>query len=192
MAHLDLDATLRWFRFDPRRSLQRRPDSALPFLTTSVESGQGLLLDTCVYIDQLRGRLPDHALRFLDLRTIHHSTVAIQELLFGVGFLDSVDRRTARTSASVHAVIRAMRPHRTFAPDPDLLGRAALLAGLLARTQSYSGDSRRRAAMDAILFLQAQKLGLMVLTRNIGDFDLMLQLLPSARVMLYRGELAPG
>jgi len=39
---------------------------------------------------------------------------------------------------------------------------------------------------DCILFLQAQKLGLTVLTANVGDFDPLLQLLPSGRVLFYR------
>jgi len=38
----------------------------------------------------------------------------------------------------------------------------------------------------AFLFLQAQKLGFTVLTANIVDFDILLQLLPAGRVLLYR------
>lgn len=188
MANFDIDAALRWFRFDPRRRLARRVDAELPFLGASLTGGQGLLLDTCVYIDQLRGRLPEAAARLLETRQVHHSTVAIQELMFGVGLLDPADPRAARSIAAIRSLTHAMQPHRTFAADPDLLGRAAMMAGLLARTQNYTGDSRRRAMMDATLFLQAFKLGLLVVTRNIGDFDLMLQLIPSARVSLYRTE----
>lgn len=186
MAEFDFDSALRWFRFDPKERLVRRPDTDLPFLDHNTARGLGLLLDTCVYIDQLRGKFPDHAAQILESRQIHHSTVAIQELMFGVGILDPRDRRTASTILSLRALVTAMRPHRTFAPDPDLLGRAAMIAGLLSRSQGYAGDSRKRALMDATLFLQAQKLGLMIVTANIGDFDLMLQLLPSVRVGLYR------
>jgi hypothetical protein len=39
-------------------------------------------------------------------------------------------------------------------------------------------------------YLQARKLGYAVLTRNIGDFDLLNQLVPSGQILLYRQ--APG
>jgi hypothetical protein len=42
-------------------------------------------------------------------------------------------------------------------------------------------DDRRCCA----LFLQAQKLGFMVLTANVREFDILLQLLPG-RVLFYR------
>lgn len=79
-----------------------------------------------------------------------------------------------------------MPPHRTFAPDPDVLGSAALLSGMLCRLQGYKADARLRALHDRVLFLQAQKLGLTILTRNVSDFDYILQLVPAGRVMLYR------
>ena len=45
-----------------------------------------------------------------------------------------------------------------------------------------------RAPMNATLFLQAEKLGLQVITRNIGDFDLLLQLMPTGRARFYRTD----
>jgi hypothetical protein len=39
---------------------------------------------------------------------------------------------------------------------------------------------------DGVLFLQAAKLGLTLLTRNISDFDYLLQMMPAGRVLLYR------
>lgn len=57
---------------------------------------------------------------------------------------------------------------------------------VLSRLQGYGADRRFRALGDCILFLQAQKLGLTVLTANVGDFDPLLQLLPSGRVLFYR------
>jgi hypothetical protein len=79
-----------------------------------------------------------------------------------------------------------MPAHRTFVPDADVLGRAALLSGMLGRLQSYANDRKLRASHDCVLFLQAQKLGFTVLTANIVDFDILLQLLPAGRVLLYR------
>jgi hypothetical protein len=37
-----------------------------------------------------------------------------------------------------------------------------------------------------VLFLQAQKLGLVVLTANVSDYDLLLQLIPAGRTLFYR------
>jgi hypothetical protein len=42
------------------------------------------------------------------------------------------------------------------------------------------------ALQDCVLFLQAQKLGLVVLTANVGDYDILLQLIPTGRVLFYR------
>jgi hypothetical protein len=37
-----------------------------------------------------------------------------------------------------------------------------------------------------VLFLQAQRLGLIVLTANVIDYDTLLQLIPAGRVLFYR------
>ena len=79
-----------------------------------------------------------------------------------------------------------MPVHRVFTPDVDVLGRAALLSGMLCRLQGYQRDARLRALHDCVLFLQAQKLGLTVLTANVSDFDYLLQLIPNGRVLFYR------
>jgi len=66
-------------------------------------------------------------------------------------------------------LVLSMPAHRTFVPDADVLGRAALLSGMLSRLQSYANDRKLRALHDCVLFLQAQKLGFAVLTAN--NFD---------------------
>ena len=43
-----------------------------------------------------------------------------------------------------------------------------------------------RALQDSVLFLQAQKLGLVALTANVSDYDVLLQLLPTGRALFYR------
>jgi predicted nucleic acid-binding protein len=186
VADLDIDAALRWFRFGRREQLARRSDEALPFITKPSPGGQALLLDTCVYIDRLRGRLPGNVKALISQRLVNHSTVAIQELMHSIGALDPDDGRTPGAVTQVAALIRSMRRHRIFVPDQDVLGRAAMLGGLLCRLQRHTADNRMRALMDATLFLQARKLGLAVVTRNIGDFDLLLQLFPRTTVHLYR------
>jgi len=79
-----------------------------------------------------------------------------------------------------------MPPHRIFVPDAEVLGRAALLSGILCRLQRYKKDCRLRALQDCTLFLQAQKLGLVVLTANVSDYDILLQLIPAGRALFYR------
>ena len=119
-------------------------------------------------------------------RQAHHSTVAIQELMHTIGVLDPEDGRSSAVVDVVRTLVLSMPAHRTFVPDADVLGRAALLSGMLSRLQSYANDRKLRALHDCVLFLQAQKLGFTVLTANIVDFDILLQLLPAGRVLLYR------
>ena len=134
--------------------------------------------------------MQDRSPRILDdliaLRQVNHSTVAIQELMHVVGALDPLDARTAGVIAEIGQQIKAMPPHRIFAPDVEVLGRGALLSGILSRLQGYERDARLRALQDCVLFLQAQKLGLVVLTANVGDYDILLQLIPAGRALFYR------
>jgi predicted nucleic acid-binding protein len=186
VARFDFDRARRWARFDPRRTLGRRADSALPFADAGDLTGPPLLIDTCVYIDQMQGRAPALVQQLVDARQVHHSTVAIQELMYGVGVLDPGDTRTPAAIAAIRHQIEAMAPHRLFGPDEDVLGRGALLAGMLARLQGYQKDARLKAQHDCVLFLQAMKLGFTVLTANARDFDLLLQLVPAGRALFYR------
>lgn len=191
----DFDSAVRWARFDPRCTLARRADSALPFVTDERVGGQAMLLDTCVYIDQLQARAPNVIAALIEARHANHSSVALQELMHSVGLLDPEDARTLGAVAAIRGLVRSMPPHRTFSPDVDVLGRAALLSGVLCRLQGYRHDQKLRALHDCVLYLQAQKLGFTVLTANVADFDILLQLVPAGRVLFYRrtvpGDLSP-
>ncbi len=173
-------------------SIRERPwrgHDELPFLGDVAEAGQELLLDTCVYIDGLQGRAPDIVADLLDIRHSNHSTIAVQELMHTVGVLDPEHPGTRTAVRQIRRMIREMPAHRIFAsPDADILGRAALLSGMLCRLQGYQRDARPRALHDCVLFLQAQKLGLTVLTANVSDFDCLLQLLPTGRTLFYRSS----
>jgi hypothetical protein len=103
-----------------------------------------------------------------------------------VGVLNPSDARTAGVINEIGKQIRAMPPHRIFAPDVEVLGRAALLSGIPCRLQGYAKDGKPRALQDCVLFLQAQKLGLVVLTANVSDYDILLQLIPIGRALFYR------
>ncbi len=183
---------LRWARFDPQRQLARRSDTALPFVNDAELAGQPLLLDTCVYIDQMQDRAPGVVERLIETRQVNHSTVAIQELMHTVGVLNPSDPRTKGVVKVIQDQIAAMPDHRVFAPDADVLGRAALLAGMLSRLQGYAREARLKALQDCNLFLQAQKLGFTVLSANIADFDRLLQLVPTGRVLFYRAGTYGG
>jgi hypothetical protein len=186
VAEFDFDAAQRWARFDPQKTLARRPDGELPFVDQELIGGQALLLDTCVYIDQMHDRAPDILNLLIEGRQVNHSTVAIQELMHTIGVLDPRDARTAAIIGEIIRLIRAMPTHRVFAPEPDILGKAALLSGMLCRLQGYASNAKLRALQDCVLFLQAQKLGFTLLTANIGDYDILLQLIPAGRVLFYR------
>ena len=105
-----------------------------------------------------------------------------------VGVLDPSHPGTKAVIGQIALTIKAMRPHRLFPPDSEVLGKAALLAGMLCRLQGYQRDHRLRALLDCALFLQAQKLGFSVLTANVVDFDYLLQLVPAGRVLFYRQD----
>jgi hypothetical protein len=186
----DFDAAVRWARFDPRKTLARRTDAELPFVGEAHIAGPALLLDTCAYVDQLQDRTPAVVDRLIASRQIKHSSVAIQELMHAVGALNPADRRTPAAVMGIRSLIRSMSPYRIVAPDIDVLGRAALLSGMACRLQRYAASDRRRTLHDCVLLLQAQKLGLTLLTANIADFDILLQLVPTVRVLFYRTNAA--
>ena len=183
----DVDAATRWMRGFPTKSLARRPDDQLPFIVDKEPAGgQPILLDTCVYIDRLKGDIPDHVRDLLRARLSHHSSTAIQELVHSIGALDPSDLRTAAVQKSINDVVREMPDHRVIVPDLDVLGRAAILNGVICRIQGYNNDQKLRCLNDCTIFLQALKFGLVLVTRNISDFDYCLQLVPTGRVLFYR------
>jgi hypothetical protein len=180
------DAAIRWARFDTRRSLARRSDEELPFVDQAQIGGPALVLDTCVYIDQLQGRTPILLDALVEARQTLHSTIAIQEMMHSVGRLDPRDKRSAPAIGAIRGLVAAMPSHRVHVPDPQVLGRAGLLSGILHRLQGHGREARFRLLHDCVLFLQAQKLGCTLLTAHVADFDPMLQLIPSGRVLFYR------
>lgn len=175
-------------RHDPKGGLVRRHDDALPFLGEEAAAGGALLLDTCVYIDQMQGRAPPVIETLLSLRIVNHSAMAVQEMMHTVGVLNQDDPRTRQVVATIGRAISAMPPHRLFTPDLDVLARAAVYAGMLSRIRGYARDARMKALQDCVLFLQADKLGCTVLTRDVGEFDDLLQMRPAGRVLLYRRD----
>jgi predicted nucleic acid-binding protein len=167
------------------KGLAYRDRSRLRFLSTLKPPFPKLLLDTTVYIDALQGRLPNDVEIALRTGSLWHSTVTEAELAALAGLLDPAHPRTASAIAQVAASINLRPPHRILTPDRETWREAGILAGLLARLQSYGKNERRKALNDALILLTAARNGCVVLTRNISDFDLLMQLDARGQTIFY-------
>lgn len=181
----DLDAALRWLK--PHRkiqALQRRKDSELDWVDDASRIGSPVLLDTTVYIDTLQGSSPTSLDELIRFRTCNHSAVCLSELAQAFGRLDPND--TPKALAAVRGAILDIPSHRLSEPDSETWGTAGILAGLMFRLGSYARGAERKCLNDAIVYLQARKLGIPLLTGNHKDFDYLNQLVPDGRILLYR------
>jgi predicted nucleic acid-binding protein len=175
-------------RHDPaawQHTLQYRDRAELPFDVTRIPPPLAVMPDTTVYIDGLKGRLPAIVARLLIDRPILHSAAACAELAISLGHLDPAHGDTARHAEPLLATLRHMPPERVLAPSADAWIEASLMAGTLARIQGYPREQRRKLLHDAILVLAAGEAGAVLISRNQRDMDLLLQLRPSGRVLLY-------
>jgi predicted nucleic acid-binding protein len=184
MSFFDLASSIGRVQTFDGPSYARRPLEELPYFSRGALDGL-LMLDTTVYIDRLQGKISAELREFLEDGAYEHSCIAFQEMMVSVGSLDPRDPRTKKTIDQVSAILASVNPERIFVPDVDVSIEGALLAGTLARIQGYGKEHRFRAVNDCTLFLQSQKLGTTVLTRNYADFDIMLQMIPSGRVLFY-------
>jgi hypothetical protein len=164
MVEFDFDAARRWAGFDPQRTLARQGDKALPFVNENLIGGQGVMLDTCVYIDQMQGRSPQILDDLIAPRQVNHSTIAIQELMHTGRRAEPVGCAECRCHYSDWKADQSDATVSDIRTGYNVLGRAALLSGILYRLQGYHKDAKLRALQDCVLCLQAQKLGLVVLT----------------------------
>jgi predicted nucleic acid-binding protein len=168
--------------------LRLRDRSSLTFVDPLKRSFPKLLLDTTVYIDELQGRFPRNAEVALRTSELWHSTVTEAELAALAGLLDPRDPDTPQVTKLVTTSIEKRPDHRILNPDADVWRDAGILAGLLARLQQYGKSEQRRALNDALIFLSAAKHGCAVLTRNIADFDFLMQLAPFGNAIFYEGR----
>jgi predicted nucleic acid-binding protein len=167
------------------KGLACRNRSELQFLSSLKHPLPKLLLDTTVYIDALQGRLPDTMEVALRTGSLWHSSVTEAELAALAGLLDPAHPETARVIAKVAASIDLRPEHRILTPDREIWREAGILAGLLARPQQYGKNEQRKALNEALIFLTAAKHGCVVLTRNLSDFDLLMQLDPRGQAVFY-------
>lgn len=168
-----------------RKKLAYRDRSQLPYLESLKPPFSKLLLDTTVYIDALQGRLPQSVEIALRAGNLWHSTVTEAELAALAGLLDPSHPATQHVIAQIAASVDLRPEHRILAPDRDAWREAGILAGLLARLEQYGKNERRKALNDALIFLTAAKNGCVVLTRNVKDFDLLMQLDRKGQAVFY-------
>jgi predicted nucleic acid-binding protein len=186
MAGFDFEKVVRFAAKLPRGALQPREDARLPFLTEDDLVGGSLMLDTCVYVDQLQGSLPEPVEEAVGRRVSHHSSVCVGEMSHVLGALRPDDRRTPGAIEAIRRLIAAIPSLRVHAPEAQTVATAGALSGVLCRTMGYGGDSKLRAFNDAVIYVQAVRQGFTVVTRNVGDFDLLQQMVPAGRILLYR------
>jgi predicted nucleic acid-binding protein len=156
----------------------------LPFINQA-SSIPKLLLDTTVYIDELQGKLSRDVELALRSASLWHSTVTECELSGVVGLLNPDHPDTLNAISQVLASIERRPVHRIVNPDREVWREAGIVAGFIARVRQYGRAERRKALNDALIFLSAARDGLTVLTRNVSDFDLLMQLAPYGRVLFY-------
>jgi len=170
------------------RQLTPRGRGQLEFLDPLSLPPRKLLLDTTVYIDELQGRLPRAAELALRVSELWHSSVTEAELSALAGLLHPRHHGTAKAVRQVTAVMERRPRHRILTPDAEAWREAGILAGTLARLQGYAKAGRGRVLNDALILLSAAKNGCTVLTRNVADFDLLMQLAPFAKAVFYTRE----
>jgi predicted nucleic acid-binding protein len=184
---MDVEKLLRRCRFALGRTELSRPrDDDLDFLADSEVTGESIMLDTCVYIDQMQGRLPDPVAKRVEARTVVHAPIVLGELSFLFGNLDPRDPRTTAALASISAMLSAIGEHRVMPMTHEDTMRGMILAGCVARLSGLHGASRRSVQNDAILAAQAARTGNLLVTRNIADFGRLAQLEPRLKVSFYR------
>jgi predicted nucleic acid-binding protein len=182
----DIDRSLRRLKPGKRTArLAYRPPSALPFVEAAMPPARNLLLDTTVYVHAGEGRLAPPTQAFVAASQAHHCIVCLGELALALGYLDPRHPGTPAASSYLADVLRRAPPHRIVAPDDDACIEASIATGILSRTQNVAAANRRRLLNDALIGATALKNGLVVLTANVADFDLLSQLQPATRVLYY-------
>jgi hypothetical protein len=185
--NFDLDGVLRRLKPSKRTAaLVRRPPAELPFVDEHLVPGPELLLDTTVYLDELRDRSPVEVDQLMRLRICNRSTVCLAALTHDFGRLDPANPGTLAALDRCRDTIAIIRPHRLSEPSLSVWGAAGILAGLAFRLGNCAKGQERKWLNDALVFLQAVAAGQAVLTGNIRDFDFLNQLVPDGRVIFYR------
>jgi predicted nucleic acid-binding protein len=184
----DLPKAERALKAQVRGALKARPEADLRWADGESKAGVPLLIDTTVYLDALQGKTPAAVDDLLRYRSIFHSAVCLAELTHAFGRLDPAHSAAKKALAALGGAIDDIPRHRLFAPDTELWSKAGMLAGKVLRLGRIPrGQGQERKLLnDSLIYLQARKVGAAILTRNVRDFDLLEQLVPSGAVVFYR------
>ena len=182
-------------------TLRYRTDTALPF-DPAASPGLPLLLDTTFYLHRSTGKVPQSIRALIASRRhmVHNCGVVCAELAISVGLLHPSDTRTATTIAAIRSHLDQMVKDKTVAPSASAWTEAAVLAGILARTQGLAVSKRtlnpdqaccqegrhRKLLLDALIYLTAVEQDMLLISANVRHMDLLLQLHPTRNVLLYR------
>jgi predicted nucleic acid-binding protein len=169
----------------PPASIQRRAHTSLQFCDAAPVP-EPILFDTTVYIDVLHGKLSDHLKREIARLEPWHCSVAESEMTYLCGRLDPAHPGTAEVVRRITGVVDHWPADRVLNPDRATWREASVLTGVLARLQHASDEDRGRTMNDALIFLCAVQHGCAVLSRNVRDFDLLMQLVPEGKAVFYR------
>jgi predicted nucleic acid-binding protein len=186
-------------KFDLARSLRRikphqwsgsllpRNPEDLHWAASEPEFGPALLLDTCVYIDTLEGRLPPDAEVLVKSRPLRHTSTVLAELAHLFGRLKHTNenrRNLQKLKEAIDQIDQDFVGH----PSVGVSLEAGILCGLVFRLGGFQPNQTVAALNDALIYLHATEHGLTVLTRNRDDFDRMNQICPNGRVIFYEAS----
>ena len=183
---IDLRRSLR--RIKPQKwtgSLAPRHANDLDFVESAEPFGPPLLLDTCVYLDTLEGRLPAAAKDLIRSRPLRHVSVVLGELTHFFGRL-APSPASAAILQKLGSSIEFIDPDQLNEPTAGVSLEAGILCGLVFRLGVFQSGQEVSALIDATIFLHALENGLTILTRNYRDFDRMNQIMPATKVLFYR------
>jgi predicted nucleic acid-binding protein len=160
----------------------------LPFDPAIIAGQSAILPDSCFYIDALKGLVPAGiaALVRTPPLCLLHCSVCRAELAAGSAKLPSGDPRTPLSRARIAAMLARMPSEQLVGPSQAAWDGAGALAGTLARTQGLAKGAHLALLLDAAILLAAVERKAAVITANVRDFDLLLQLRPDAKVLFYR------
>ena len=141
--------------------------------------------DTTFYSHQASGRLPAAARALVESALMFHCSVCLGELATGLAARDVTRPDWASALSHFDGLFTRIPDTRLIRPDDDTWIDAGLIAGTLARTQTFQRHQRKQCLNDALILLTAAKAGLPVLTANLAEFDLIQQLAPEVCFIHY-------
>lgn len=143
------------------------------------------MLDIGVYIHSAAGRLPTDLNRLRNRALQFHRGVALAELAVGIAAADPRGPAWQALRDHYAELFAQILDTRLLTPDAQTFAEAGILAGTLGRLQGHQSHQRTACFADELIFLTATRARLPVLTANDDDFDLIQQLAPEGRFVLY-------